>query len=106
MYAAFVSEAGATLNNSGVNGLWGKLYGGANSRLRLQPLRALDCIGAWQYNRPCAQQYVGKSQSCMAIARAGLRRRGECGGGRTRRLRWHDEAEPVIHPLDRSEVGS
>ena len=21
--------------------------------------------GAWQYNRPCAQQYVGKSQSCM-----------------------------------------
>ena len=21
--------------------------------------------GAWPYNRPCAQQYVGKSQSCM-----------------------------------------
>ena len=24
--------------------------------------------GAWQYNRPCAQQYVGKSQSCMVIS--------------------------------------
>eukprot|EP01048_Picozoa_sp_COSAG05_P029896 COSAG05_NODE_10086_length_583_cov_8.665289_1_plen_63_part_00 len=23
--------------------------------------------GAWQYNRPCAQQYVGKYQSRMAI---------------------------------------
>ena len=23
--------------------------------------------GAWPYNRPCAQQYVGKSQSCMVI---------------------------------------
>ena len=22
---------------------------------------------AWPYNRPCAQQYVGKSQSCMVI---------------------------------------
>ena len=21
--------------------------------------------GAWSYNRPCAHQYVGKSQSCM-----------------------------------------
>ena len=24
--------------------------------------------GAWPYNRPCAQQYVGKSQSCMVIS--------------------------------------
>ena len=24
--------------------------------------------GAWQYNRPRAQQYVGKSQSCMVIS--------------------------------------
>ena len=24
--------------------------------------------GAWPYNRPCAQQYVGKSQSCMFIS--------------------------------------
>ena len=23
--------------------------------------------GAWQYNRPCAQKYVGKSESCMVI---------------------------------------
>ena len=22
-------------------------------------------MGAWQYNRPCVHQYVGKSQSCM-----------------------------------------
>ena len=25
--------------------------------------------GAWPYNRPCAQQYVDKSQSCMVISR-------------------------------------
>ena len=25
-------------------------------------------IGAWPYNRPCVQQYVGKSQSCMVIS--------------------------------------
>ena len=24
--------------------------------------------GAWPYNRPCAQQYVGKSHSCMVIS--------------------------------------
>ena len=24
--------------------------------------------GTWPYNRPCAQQYVGKSQSCMVIS--------------------------------------
>ena len=24
--------------------------------------------GAWPYNWPCAQQYVGKSQSCMVIS--------------------------------------
>ena len=24
--------------------------------------------GAWQYNRPCAQEYVGKYQSCMVIS--------------------------------------
>ena len=23
--------------------------------------------GAWPYNRPCAQQFVGKYQSCMVI---------------------------------------
>ena len=27
-----------------------------------------SCPGAWPYNRPCAQQYVGKSQSCMVIS--------------------------------------
>ena len=27
----------------------------------------LSTRGAWPYNRPCAQQYVGKSQSCMFI---------------------------------------
>ena len=42
-FEAVWADAGATLNNSGVNGLWSKLYGGANSRLRLRPLRALDC---------------------------------------------------------------
>eukprot|EP01048_Picozoa_sp_COSAG05_P007392 COSAG05_NODE_520_length_9047_cov_2.500224_8_plen_102_part_00 len=24
--------------------------------------------GAWQFNRPCAQTYVGKSESCMVIS--------------------------------------
>ena len=24
--------------------------------------------GAWPYNRPCAQQYVGKAQSCMVTS--------------------------------------
>ena len=24
--------------------------------------------GTWPYNRPCAQQYVGKYQSCMVIS--------------------------------------
>ena len=28
----------------------------------------LSSAGAWPYNRPCAQQYVGKSQSCMVIS--------------------------------------
>ena len=27
--------------------------------------------GAWPYNRPCAQQYVGKSQSCMVTSGRG-----------------------------------
>ena len=30
--------------------------------------RELSPTGAWPYNRPCAQQYVGKSQSCMVIS--------------------------------------
>ena len=31
-------------------------------------LAELEAAGAWPYNRPCAQQYVGKSQSCMVIS--------------------------------------
>ena len=27
-----------------------------------------NTTGVWPYNRPCAQQYVGKSQSCMVIS--------------------------------------
>ena len=27
-----------------------------------------ELTGAWPYNHPCAQQYVGKSQSCMVIS--------------------------------------
>ena len=27
-----------------------------------------EATGAWPYNRPCAQQYVGKYQSCMVIS--------------------------------------
>ena len=27
-----------------------------------------QATGAWPYNRPCAHQYVGKSQSCMVIS--------------------------------------
>ena len=29
---------------------------------------AVAATGAWPYNRPCAQQYVGKSQSCMVTS--------------------------------------
>ena len=29
---------------------------------------APTATGAWPYNLPCAQQYVGKSQSCMVIS--------------------------------------
>ena len=42
------------------------------------PPRKVDCAGtvlefsattgAWPYNRPCAQQYGGKSQACMVIS--------------------------------------
>ena len=28
----------------------------------------LPLTGAWPYNSPCAQQYVGKSQSCMVTS--------------------------------------
>ena len=28
----------------------------------------LDASGAWQYNRPCAQEYVGKYQSCVVTS--------------------------------------
>ena len=31
-----------------------------------EPISA--CTGAWPYNRPCAQQYVGKYQSCMVTS--------------------------------------
>ena len=31
-------------------------------------LRDWIATGAWPYNRPCVQQYVGKSQSCMVIS--------------------------------------
>ena len=34
-----------------------------------RPAKLGDChTGACPYNRPCAQQYVGKSQSCMVIS--------------------------------------
>ena len=36
-----------------------------DSQLRPPPLQS---TGAWPYNRPCAHQYVGKSQSCMVIS--------------------------------------
>eukprot|EP01048_Picozoa_sp_COSAG05_P022420 COSAG05_NODE_4477_length_1496_cov_3.491768_1_plen_87_part_10 len=29
--------------------------------------KSMTTTGACPYNRPCAQQYVGKSQSCMVI---------------------------------------
>ena len=31
-------------------------------------LLKVHCTGACTINRPCAQQYVGKSQSCMVIS--------------------------------------
>eukprot|EP01048_Picozoa_sp_COSAG05_P011734 COSAG05_NODE_1125_length_5794_cov_6.018450_8_plen_155_part_00 len=34
---------------------------------RQKAQRERRSTGAWPYNRPCAQQYVGKSQSCMVI---------------------------------------
>ena len=40
-------------------------------------------LGAWpSYNRPCAQQYVGKSQSCMVRWRRDVRLALHCGGRR------------------------
>ena len=35
---------------------------------RAQELDTKAAAGAWQYNRPCAQQCVGKYQSCMFIS--------------------------------------
>ena len=32
------------------------------------PTLSINDTGACPYNRPCAQQYVGKSQSCMVIS--------------------------------------
>ena len=42
-------------------------YAGARSRT-CGELAAEELTGAWRYNRPCAQQYVGKSQSCMVTS--------------------------------------
>eukprot|EP01048_Picozoa_sp_COSAG05_P013996 COSAG05_NODE_1544_length_4590_cov_25.006012_5_plen_140_part_00 len=47
------------------------LHGGSSAETtrttRASPTEAIvvGATGAWQYNRQCAQQYVGKSQSCM-----------------------------------------
>eukprot|EP01048_Picozoa_sp_COSAG05_P018566 COSAG05_NODE_2735_length_2712_cov_2.337543_4_plen_98_part_00 len=38
---------------------------GDDGQVRIVPVCV--CTGAWQYKRPCAQQYVGKSQSCVVI---------------------------------------
>lgn len=35
---------------------------------RAQELDTKAAAGAWQYNQPCAQQYVDKYQSCMVIS--------------------------------------
>ena len=40
----------------------------ARARFRSESTAADAYTGAWPYNRPCAQQYVGKSQSCMVIS--------------------------------------
>ena len=40
----------------------------ANTPWLVNQLGLLAAAGAWPYNRPCAQQYVGKSQSCMVIS--------------------------------------
>ena len=48
-----------------VVGVEGKVFGQKKARASK---KAAQCHGAWPYNRPCAQQYVGKSQSCMVIS--------------------------------------
>ena len=40
----------------------------ARARFRSESTAADAYTGAWPYNRPCAQQYVGQSQSCMVIS--------------------------------------
>ena len=54
------------------------------------PDGVLSLVGAWPYNRPCAQQYVGKSQSCMVISG---------------RLIVHAPVQPHFGPLLREERG-
>ena len=41
---------------------------GETAKQRLSSEQHTRTTGAWPYNRPCAQQYVGKSQSCMVIS--------------------------------------
>ena len=39
-----------------------------NEQLQQRCQRVGRVTGAWPYHRPCAQQYVGKSQSCMVTS--------------------------------------
>ena len=40
----------------------------AGGKASKRPEHADELLGAWPYNRPCAQQYVGKYQSCMVTS--------------------------------------
>ena len=88
------------------------------SQPRLFTAKAAARTGACRINRPCAQQYVGKSQSCMVISR---RRRGHGRWGRwlgvspaavgDARKGWRDrggigasDAKPTV--TTRGDVGS
>ena len=54
----------------GEHGLGYYLDIGLKNRLLMEggKLKGPPSPGAWPCNRPCAQQYVGKSQSCMVIS--------------------------------------
>ena len=56
------------LDSSGSRQAWHSAGVRAVAAVRRHEQQAQRSTGAWPYNRPCVQQYVGKSQSCMVIS--------------------------------------
>ena len=52
--------------------------------------------GAWPYNRPCAQQYAGKSLPCMVVSGRLVREEGR-GEGKERQAGTLPDLK-ILHP--------